>query len=131
MKGELNFTNGRGKKVTREINYTLDTRSHAGEPGWAWLAIAANPHLSIADLVRLLELEGIERSRSWIQRRRWLFQDSDKINSRGYPNADGKDDSAIAIIRANPRMSARQLVRLLGESHISRSHDWVWRHRCD
>jgi|ERR1700678_38844 len=128
----LSWTDGRDKEVTRPLNYTLDIREHVGEPGWALLAIAANRHLSVADLLRLLSTEGVERSRSWISRRRWMFQPLDTVNSPGQkPNRDGKDDRAIAIMRDNTRKSVRQLVRLLKEANIGRSREWVRRHRCD
>lgn len=131
-KGTLSWQNGRDKQESREVHYTLDTRNHRGEPGFALLAIAANTHLSVADLQRLLESEGVGRSRSYIQRRRWLFQQTDTVNHSGHkPNADGKDAPALTIMRANPTLSVRQLSRLLSEAGIDRSRDWVRRHRCD
>jgi len=131
-KGTLSWTNWRGKEETRVLNYVLDIRNHVGQPGWAWLVIAANPHLSVADLLRFLSCKGVERSRSWMARRRWMFQPDDTKNSPGQkPNRDGKDDRAIAIMRDNTRKSVRQLVWLLNEAKIDRSREWVRRHRCD
>lgn len=129
--GKLFWTDGHGKEVSRPISYTLDTRNHRGEPGAALLLIAANTHLSIADLLRLLKLEGIERSRSWVRRRRWMFQQPDVVNSPGKPNRDGKDERAREIMADNPTLSVRQLAWLLSKSGITRSREWVRMHRCD
>jgi hypothetical protein len=128
---KMAWTNWRGKDESRELNWTLDIRDHRGEPGFALLAIAANTHLSVADLMRLLAIEGVKRSRSWIQRRRWLFQQPDTVNSPGKPNADGKDARAVALMADNPTLSVRQLVRLLSKAGIARSREWVRTHRCD
>lgn len=130
--GTLTWTNGRGKEESRPINYTLDIREHIGEPGWALLAIAANTHLSVSDLVRLLDdLGGVERSRSWLQRRRWLFQQPGAVNAPNKTNRDGKDNWAIGMMAENPTLSVRQLVRLLAKQGISRNREWVRCHRCD
>jgi len=128
--GTMSFTNGRGKLVTREVNWTVDLKSHEDDPGFALLVIAANGHLSVADLRRLLKTECIERSTGWIQRRRWLFQEPGTANSPGKPNADGKDEAATEIMLENLKLSLRQLVRLLAEKGINRSRDWVRRNRC-
>jgi hypothetical protein len=127
----LSWTDGRDKEVTRPLNYTLDIREHVGEPGWAVLAIAANRHLSVADLLRLLSTEDVERSRSWIGRRRWMFQPPGTENSQGKPDKDGKDERAIAIMREDTTKSVRQLVWLLNENGITRSREWVRCRRCD
>jgi hypothetical protein len=127
--GRMYWTDGRGREVERPVNYILDIRKHVGEPGWALLAVAANTHLSIADLERLLATEGVYRSRSWIQRRRWLFQQADAVNNQGRPNADGKDEKAKRIMEEYSSSSARQLVRILAENGIVRGRDWVWRNR--
>jgi len=128
--GALNFVDGRGREQCRSIRYVVDVRDFEDTPGQAHLVIAANRHLSVGDLVRLLRTFGIERSRSWVQRRRWMYQDPDTVNrSGGKPNADGKDERAIEIMLDNPRLSARQLVRLLAENGIKRGKDWVWLNR--
>jgi hypothetical protein len=73
-----------------------------------------------------------QRSRSWIARKRWLFEDPNNVNHPGEkPNADGRDSRAISIIRENRTMSARALARLLSEHGIRRGKDWVLKHRCD
>jgi hypothetical protein len=128
--GKMTWRNWRGREESREINDVLDIRNHRGEPGWALLAIAANTHLSVADLLRLLEANGVERSRTWIQRRRWMFQQPDTVNSSGKPNKDGQDARAIQIMLANPKLSVRQLARELLKSGITRSREWVRRRRC-
>jgi hypothetical protein len=130
-KGKLSWTNGHGKEETRDINYTIDIRDHHGEPGFALLAIAANTRLSVADMRRLLESAGVGRSRSWTQRRRWLFQQPGTVNSQSHPNADGNDKRAHAIMAANPTRSVRQLVWLLSKAGISRGREWVRVHRGD
>jgi hypothetical protein len=126
----------RGKKQTREINHTLDIRSLRGTAGYAWAFMAANTHLSAADTERWLSLEsrehpGAYRGKSWIKRRRWMFQPPGTVNASGpRRNADAKDHKAAEIMRANPTMSARNLSRLLKENDIDRGKDWVLRNRC-
>lgn len=122
------------KEHSREVNYVIDIRDYKGRPGFPWLVIAANPHLSVNVLWRWLTSEGknYERSESWINRRRWLFQDPEKATSTGrQPNADGRDGRAIAIMQENPTLSARAMSRLLKEHGIRRDKNWVLRHRCD
>ena len=72
--GVLSWDDYGGKKIDRPIKYSLDVRERTGEPGQALLIIAANTHLSVSDLERLLGTFHIGRSRSWIQRRRWLLE---------------------------------------------------------
>ena len=127
----MRWTDWRGKVQTRQINPTLTLEQYKGTPGHALLIIAANRHLSVADLERLLDSEDIERSRSWIQRRRWLFSDPDAINAPGTkPNVDNKAARAIAIMRDNPNLSLRQLSYLLKQHGIHRGKDWVMKNRC-
>ncbi len=40
-------------------------------------------------------------------------------------NKDGKDEFAIALIQANPKLSVRKAVELLKENGIKRGKDWV------
>lgn len=89
----LTFTDGHNRRVKREIKQTLDLRQYLGTPGYPWLALAANPHLSLWDLLVYLDhvnetTPGVQRSRSWIQRRRWLFlQPSEKAKAPIYDPA--------------------------------------------
>jgi hypothetical protein len=132
--GTLRWGGQYGPEQTRPINYVLDIRDFKDRPGFPWLVIAANKHLSVDVLRMWLESEGAnyQRSRSWIARKRWLFEDPNNVNRPGdKPNADGKDGRAISIIRENRTMSARALARLLSEHGIRRGKDWVLKHRCD
>lgn len=44
-------------------------------------------------------------------------------------NKDGKDDAAIAIMKANPTLKNSGMSRLLLGHGIARSPEWVRRHR--
>jgi hypothetical protein len=125
------WTDWRGKEQIREINTVINTDDFVGAPGHALLLIAANRHLSGFDLWRLLFTWDIQRSSSWIHRRRWLFQQPGTVNSRGRTNGDGKDARAVTIMRDNRTLSVRNLTRLLAENGIKRGKDWVRQHRCD
>jgi hypothetical protein len=46
-------------------------------------------------------------------------------------NKDGKDDAAIAILKAHPKLSSRESVTLLAENGIKRSRDWVQTRRSE
>ena len=132
--GVLEFDGLSGKRQSRRTNYVIDIRDYKGRAGYPWLVIAANPHLSVNVLWLWLLSEGgkNERGQSWIKRRRWLFQDPEKTGVAGVQaNADGRDGRAVAIMRENPTMSARSLVRLLKEHGIRRGKDWVLKHKCD
>jgi len=132
--GTLRWGGEYGPEQTRPINYVIDVRDFKGRPGFPWLLIAANPHLSVNVLWMWLRSEDkkYERSQSWIYRRRWLFEDPEKANGVGrQPNVDGKDGRAIAIMRENPTLSARAMSRLLKEHGIVRNKDWVLKHKCD
>jgi hypothetical protein len=129
-KGTLSWPGNAGRTETRPINWTLDIRDHRGEPGFALLLIATNTHLSVTDLLLFLHSEGVGRSRTWVQRRRWLFQQAETVNSPGHkPNGDGKDARAVEIMLDNPKLSVRDLSRMLKENGINRSRDWCRRHR--
>lgn len=129
-KGVLRWEDLNRRKHERPINYTLDIRDFEGRAAFALLAIAANHHLGTSDLRRLLNAFGVERSRSYVQRRRWMV-DPTNGNPGAKPNADGQDDRARRIIRQYPKMSARALVRLLSEHGINRGKTWVWQNRCE
>ena len=129
----MSFTDGHGRRVTREINQVINVKDFLGTPGYSSLVVAANTHLSVNDVRQYLdlvaeEIPGVARSRSWIQRRRWLYQQPGKDNSR---NRDGKDARAIRIMAEHPSLSVYKLSALLSERGITRSREWVRQHRCD
>ena len=125
---ELRWTDFRGREVRREVNETIDIRKFEGMPGYALLVLAANPHLSRFELWMWLKRRGVERSDSWIARRRWLFQEPKAPGA--VRDADGKATEAYAIMQANPTMSLHNLARLLAEHGIKRSREWVRKNRC-
>ena len=128
----LTWTDGYGKTKRVPVNFTLDAMNFKGMAGFGLLVLAANPHLTIPQLARLLESNGCGRSCAWIQRRRWLFRPPDAERGMGGRNTnmtDGKDAAALTVIRENPRLSLRDLVRLLAERGIDRGREWVRCHR--
>jgi hypothetical protein len=129
------WTDLRGHKVTRDVVFSIDVERFRGTPGYALLVVAANTNLSVGDIERYLTdvVGGLDaRSRSWIQRRRWLFQQPGTDNSKGRtPDGDGQAARAVKIMRANPNLSVRGLVLLLREHAIKREREWVRKHRCD
>ena len=130
--GRLAYTSWSDKPVIRKTNKSISLDDFDGCPGYALLLMAANTHLTVTDLLVLLDQEGQERSRKWVGSRRWLFQQPGTINPCGVrPNRDGRDEVAVSIMRANTALSLRDLVRKLGEHGIRRGKDWVRRHRCD
>jgi hypothetical protein len=136
-KATMTWTDGWGHTVERDVGLSIDVEKFRGTPGYALLVVAANTNLSVGDIERYLTyIVGgpDERSTSWIQRRRWLFQqpgtDNSAKNGRA-ANGDGQAARAGKIMRANPNLSVRGLVRLLGECGIERGREWVRQHRCD
>jgi len=130
----MSFTDLRGKRQNRTINHVVDIRDFCETAAYPWLAIAANRDLSVGDIEMFLTLMAedfpkVARSRSWIQRRRWTCQPPGTVNPTYRPNSDGQDGRALKIIAANPKLSLRRLVVLLGERGIDRKKDWVRRCR--
>jgi hypothetical protein len=124
-KTTLSWTNRRGKVETRVINHVGNLQDFRGTPGYALLVIAFNTGLSISDLERFLEHEALEfprvlRSRTWIQNRRWLFQQPGTDNYKDQADRDGKHAEAIAFIAANRELSVRHLAHLLKKQGIQR-----------
>jgi hypothetical protein len=70
----MTWLDGRGRRQSREVRLTLDVRRFEGMLGYPLLVMAANPHLSVADLLRWLERKGYERGRGWAEKRRKLFR---------------------------------------------------------
>jgi hypothetical protein len=136
-KTTMSWTNWRGKLETREINHVIDIRDFRGTPGYPMLVVAANTRLSATDIdtflfVEARELPLVERTLSWIKRRRWLFQQPGTNNYKDPPSdPDGKHARACEIMAENRTMSVRGLSRLLKERGIKRSPEWCRRHRGD
>lgn len=127
--GKLTWKDYKDCEHSRPINYTLDIRDFEGQAAFALLAIAANRHLGTSDLERLLNAFGLQRSRSYIRRRRWMV-DPTAGSPGAVPNEDGQDERARKIIREYPKKSARALVHILAEHGIKRGKTWVWQNRC-
>ena len=126
----MRLTNLQGNEVFREVNETIDLRQFEGTAGYALLVLAANRQLSRFELWVWLKQKGVERSDSWIKRRRWLFQKPTEINACGTKrDADGHGKRALDIMRANSTLSLRDLVKLLAKHGIVRSREWVRRNR--
>lgn len=120
----MRWTNWQGTESSREVNETIDLRQFDGTAGYALLALAANRHLSRFEIWMWLKRHGVERSDSWIARRRWLFQKPMETNAPGVkPDADGQGKRALDIMRPNPALSLRDLTRLLAEHGIKRSRE--------
>jgi hypothetical protein len=127
----LSWTDGHERKRQREIDPVIDIRSFRGCPGYAQLVVLVGSRtgLSVADILRWLWTEGIERSETWVRRRRWLSQQPGTVNSRGRSNVDGQDERAFKIMRANSTLSVRRLAYVLREHGIRRSSEWVRQNR--
>jgi hypothetical protein len=122
----------RGEKIERDVNQVIDVRDFIGTPGCALLLIAANTNLTVSELDRYLNhIMRVERSRNWIQKRRWVFQQPGTANATSPADVDGKGERARDVMRANSRLSLRDLVLLLKENGVIRSREWVRTHRCD
>jgi hypothetical protein len=123
------------RKRSIKVNQVVDARSFEGMAGYPWIIMAANPHLSNREMeLALSECGGddMERSESWIQRRRWMFRRSVDIARNGAtPNRDGNYARALQIMRGHPTVSNCKLVHILKEHRIKRSREWVRKHRCD
>lgn len=119
---------GLGKK----IRYRLDIKAEdfKGRAGMPWLIMAANLHLSINELLEVMEAYGYYRTRSWVSRRRWIFFDANYVrNAGGVRNADGQEGRACQIMDKHPHVSARELARILRKNGIRRGKDWVLKNR--
>lgn len=127
----LSWVDGRGRKRQVAIDPVVDIRSFRGSPGYAELVVLVGSHigLSVADILRWLEAEGIYRSGTWVRRRRWLSQQPGTVNSTGRSNVDRQETRAIEIMRAYPTLSVRRLAYVLGERGIKRSAEWVRQNR--
>lgn len=120
-----------GQEQVRTVNLTIDIRDFKDKAGFAWLVMAANPHLSVRDTQAVLAAVGEQHERpiGWISRRRWLFHGTGKTGRKR--NADGLDEKARKIMAENPRLSCRQQAYKLRERGINRSPEWVRQNRVD
>jgi hypothetical protein len=128
----LSWRNWRGKEYSVVVNMVADAREVVGLAGYPWLIIAANPHLSnanIEDYLSACGIYGVERPLSWIQRKRGMFRRSSQANRSG-PIPDRDHVRALLFMRDNPKFSARQMARELKHCGIERSREWVRVHRC-
>lgn len=118
-----------GRERTRTVNLTIDIRDFKDRAGFAWLVMAANPHLSVREIQDVLETVGDEHRRpvGWISRRRWLFHGKGKPGMKR--NRDCLDERARKIMADNPHSSCRQLAYKLREKGINRSPEWVRQNR--
>ena len=123
---------GHGRPRVRKINHVVNMQDFKATPGYAWLVIAANPHLSATDIQALLTHAGEQhwRSTSWIGRHRWLFRKSGETAASGPKvNRDGRDADALSFIAENATHSSRQLSAMLRKVGIKRGAEWVRQHR--
>jgi hypothetical protein len=134
-KTTISWTNWRGKEETRTINFVIDVREFRGTPGYSMLVVAANTNLSAPDIEKFLSVEArelplVERTLTWIKRRRWLFQLPGADNHKDpLSDSDGKHAKACSIMAKNPKLSLRDLVLLLKKHGIKRSREWCRKHR--
>lgn len=117
-----------GRKV-RTVNRTIDIADFTDRAGFAWLLMAANPHLSVREIQDVLSHIGEqhERPAGWISRRRWMFHGKGKTGAKR--NADGKDEQARKILADNPHVSCAKASYLLRKQGIRRSAEWVRQNR--
>lgn len=131
----LSWTDYRGREQERTFRMTLDVRDFLGTPGYSLLLMAANTDLGVPDIQMFLdsvaeETPGVARSASWLQKRRWLFQQPGTKNPKGVrADADGLQEQAYAIMREHPRLSLHKLRELLTERGITRSREWIRKNR--
>jgi hypothetical protein len=119
-----------------KLNPVIDIRDFRGTAGFSLLAVAAatQTRLPIAAVWQFLleqsRIPGCERamrSSTYLQRRRWMFLPFDASN---VTNRDGKDQLAFQVMAECPEASLRDLVGALKEHGVTRSREWVRRHRC-
>jgi hypothetical protein len=117
-----------GRSVTKTVNLHIDISAFTDCAVFPFLVMTANPHLSARDIQDVLQsFDWQWRSETWIKTRRWMCKPVDRTALQ--PSADGLDERARCIMRDNPRLSARKLVKLLGSEGIVRPIEWVYRSR--
>jgi hypothetical protein len=117
--------------VTKKVNIRVDVSGFTDCAVFPYLVMAANPDLSARDIQDVLQSVGAHqwRSETWIRTRRWMCKPADARALQ--PSADGLDERARCIMRDNPRLSARKLMKLLATHGIVRPIEWVYRSRFD
>ena len=117
-----------GREQVRTVNLTIDIRDFKDKAGFAWLVLAANPHLSVRDIQEVLAGVGEQHERpvGWISRRRWMFHGTGKPGSQVDPQ---KAALARTIMEDNPTASNRQLAGMFRAAGLSFSRDYARRHR--
>ena len=63
-----------GKKIKYRVD--VDARQFQGRAGMPWIIMAANVDMSINNLLEVMAAHGYERTRGWVERRRWIFIDA-------------------------------------------------------
>jgi hypothetical protein len=118
-----------GRKRVRTVNRMIDIADFKDRAGFAYLLMAANPHLTVRDTQEVLSKIGEqhERPAGWISRRRWLFHGQGEAGRKR--NADGKDERARQIMAEHPNLSSRQMVYVLKKHCIRRDKNWVIKNR--
>ena len=121
-------------ETRKKIRFRVDIpniRDYCGRAGLPWLIMAANVNLSINELLAVMAHYGVVRTRAWVSRRRWIFFDAGYVSSSGASaDADGQQARAYRIMDKHPKVSARDMVRILSENGVKRGKDWVLKHRC-
>jgi hypothetical protein len=118
-----------GRAQVRTVNLTIDIRDFKDKAGFAWLVMAANPHLSRRDIQEVLVNVGEQHFRpaGWISRHWWMFHGTGKTGAKR--NADGQDERAREIMAEHPNLSCRQMAYKLRQLGIRRSAEWVRQNR--
>ena len=124
----MEWKDHRGREINRVVNLSIpDIQTFKDTAGYAHLLIAANPHLSISELLDWLKLQGDtqQRTRTFVMKRRWMYHPEFKPGAR--ENRDGKDDRARALM-AHPdyrKLSLRDMGKVLAEHGCKRSREWI------
>jgi hypothetical protein len=117
-----------GREQVRTVNLTIDIREFKERAGFAWLLMAANPHLSVRDIQEVLANVGEEHERpiGWISRRRWMF------HGKGQPGCQVNPQQAAdaqKIMDDNPTASARRLAAMFRAGGLPFSREYARKHR--
>lgn len=116
-----------GRTHKKPVCLHVDIRDFTDCAVFPFLLMAANPDLSARDLHDVLAgLDDYQwRSETWLETRRWMCVDAGVLP----PSEDGLDGRAREIMRNQPRISSRRMMKLLRSNGIIRPLDWVYRSR--